>query len=79
MTGDQLEFTDELVKLGVLRFLPSPTEITAITPLFYLPKPGQPGNCRILGDMKRDGQNKAIGKDLVYLNQPDNSITAHVL
>jgi hypothetical protein len=47
MTGDQLEvavqFTDELVKLGVLRLPPSFAAIKAITPLFCLPMPGQPG------------------------------------
>jgi hypothetical protein len=75
MTSEQLDvavqFTDELVKLGVLCLPPSPAEIKAITPLFCLPKPGQPGEWRILGDMKRGGQNEAIGKDPVYLNRPD--------
>ena len=75
MTDEQLEvaiqFTDELVKLGVLRLPPSPAEIKAITPLFCLPKPGQPGEWRVLGDMKLGGQNEAIGKDPVYLNRPD--------
>jgi hypothetical protein len=72
MTGDQLEVaiqcTDELVKLGVLHLSPSPAEIKAIMPLFCLPKPGQPGKWR---NMERGGQNKAIGKDSVYLNRPD--------
>jgi hypothetical protein len=32
-------------------------------PLFCLPKPGQPGQWRVLSDMKRGGQNKCIGVD----------------
>jgi hypothetical protein len=51
MTDDQLEeavqFIDKLVKLGVIRLLPTPAEIKAITPLFFLHKPGQPGQWRI--------------------------------
>jgi hypothetical protein len=59
------------VKLGVLRLPPSPAEIKAITSLFCLPKLGQPGEWRILRDTKRGGQNEAIGKNAVYLNQLD--------
>jgi hypothetical protein len=68
MTDERLEvavqFTDELVKLGMIQLPPSPAQIKAI-------KPGQPGEWRILGDKKRGGQNEAIGQDPVYLNQPD--------
>ena len=47
MTDDQVEvavqFTDELMRLGVLCLPPSPAEIKVITPLLCSPKPGQPG------------------------------------
>jgi hypothetical protein len=56
------EFLDELVSLGT--FIPvAPGEMVANGPLFCLPKPGQPGQWRILSDMKRGGQNAAIGPD----------------
>jgi hypothetical protein len=56
------EFLDELVSLGT--FIPvAPGEMSANGPLFCLPKPGQPGQWCILSDMKRGGQNAAIGPD----------------
>jgi hypothetical protein len=56
------EFLNELVSLDVLKEVP-PGEIVANGPLFCLPKPGQPGQWRILSDMQRGGQNEAIGSD----------------
>jgi hypothetical protein len=56
------EFLDKLVDLGVLAEV-EPGEIVANGPLFCLPKPGQPGQWRILSDMRRGGQNEAIGAD----------------
>jgi hypothetical protein len=56
------EFLDELVSLGVLIKV-APGEMVANVPLFCLPKPGQPGQWRILSDMRRGGQNEAIGAD----------------
>jgi hypothetical protein len=32
-------------------------------PLFCLPKPGQPGQWRVLSDMRRGGQNAVVGSD----------------
>jgi hypothetical protein len=53
-------FLDELVLLGVLIKL-APGEMVANGPFFCLPKPGQPGQWRILSDMRRGGQKEAIG------------------
>jgi hypothetical protein len=38
-------------------------DMVANDPLFCLPKPRQPGQWRILSDMRRGGQNEAIGSD----------------
>jgi hypothetical protein len=54
------DFLDELVSLGALIKV-APGEMVANGPLFCLPKPGQPGQWRILSDMRRGGQNEAIG------------------
>jgi hypothetical protein len=66
MDEDQIciaeEFVDELVALGILVEVPE-GEMVANGPLFCLSKPGQPGQWRILSDMRRGGQNKAIGSD----------------
>jgi hypothetical protein len=56
------EFLIELVDLSVLIEV-RPGEIVANGPLFCLPKPGQPGQWQILSDMRRGGQNEAIGSD----------------
>jgi hypothetical protein len=56
------EFLNELVSLGTLVQVTA-DEIVANGPLFCLPKPGQPGQWRILADMRRGGQNEAIGAD----------------
>jgi hypothetical protein len=56
------ELLDELVGLGVLVDV-QPGEIVANGLLFCLPKPGQPGQWRILSDMRRGGQNEAMGAD----------------
>jgi hypothetical protein len=66
MAGEQIaiaeEFIKELVSLGVLIWV-KPGKMVANGPLFCLPKPGQPGQWRVLSDMKRGGQNKCIGSD----------------
>jgi hypothetical protein len=66
MAGKQVaiaeEFIKELVSLGVLIRV-QPGEMVANGPLFCLPKPGQPGQWRVLSDMKRGGQNECIGSD----------------
>jgi hypothetical protein len=56
------EFLNELVPLGTLVQVTA-DEIVANGPLFCLPKDGQPGQRRILSDMRRGGQNEAIGAD----------------
>jgi len=75
MTEDQqntaIDFMEELIQLGVLE-LAQQGEILTNCPLFILPKPGQPGQWRVLADMKKGGQNEAVGKDPVYLNRPGN-------
>jgi hypothetical protein len=54
MAGEQHtiveEFIKELVDLGVLVKV-APGELVANGPLFCLPKPGQPGQWRVLSDM----------------------------
>jgi hypothetical protein len=66
MTAEQVtiaeEFVEELVSLGVLIRV-QPGEMVTNGPLFCLPKPGQPGQWRILSDMRRGGQNETIGAD----------------
>jgi hypothetical protein len=66
MTAEQVtiaeEFVEELVNLGVLIRV-KPGEMVTNGPLFCLPKPGQPGQWRILSDMRRGGQNETVGAD----------------
>jgi hypothetical protein len=56
------EFVHELVSLGVLVEV-KPGEMVTNGPIFCLPKPGQPGQWRVLSDMRRGGQNAAVGSD----------------
>jgi hypothetical protein len=66
MTDEQLataeEFLQELVALGVLEEVDSDFVLTN-SPIFCLPKPGQPGQWRVLADIKKGSQNEAIGAD----------------
>jgi hypothetical protein len=66
MTGEQIviaeEFINELVELGALEAVPL-GEMVANGPIFCLPKPGQPGQWRVLSDMRLGGQNQAMGPD----------------
>ena len=77
MTSEQREiggeFADELIELGVLDEAPQDDPVVATCPLFVVPKPGQPGQWRVIADCKRGGQNEAIGQGPVYLPQ------AHIL
>jgi hypothetical protein len=74
MTEEQLviatEFVQELVELGVL----VPGSVLTNGPLFVLEKAGQPGQWRVLLDMKSDGQNLVVSNDPVFLNR-----TSHIL
>jgi hypothetical protein len=66
MTDEQLdiaeEFLQELVSLGVLDEVDTAAVLTNF-PIFCLPKPGQPGQWRVLADMQKGLQNEAIGAD----------------
>lgn len=65
------EFADELIELGVLS-LPHPDRpVLATAPVFCIPKAGQPGQWRVLADLKAGGQNSVVGKDPVFLHRPD--------
>jgi hypothetical protein len=67
------EFLNELVSLGTLVQVTA-DEIVASGPLFCLPKDGQPGQWRILSDMRRGGQNEAIGADPASVFPKSSSI-----
>jgi len=63
------EFADELVALHALELAPADDPALANCPLFVVPKPGQPGQWRIIADCKKGGQNESMGPDPVYLTQ----------
>jgi len=73
MTAEQREiageFVDELIAMGIIRLAPDDDPIKANCPLFCVPKPGQPGQWRVIADCKKGGQNEAMGADPVYLPQ----------
>ena len=60
-----VEFTEELIALGVLR--PGNGIVQTTAPLFVVDKPGQPGQFRVIADMLRGGQNLHIGADPTVL------------
>jgi hypothetical protein len=57
------QFVDELISLGVLLEATKKNPLRTNAPLFCLPKPGQPGEWRVLSDMRHGGQNECIGND----------------
>ena len=61
------QFVDELVEINAVGVPPADRPIRTTTPLFCVPKPGQPGEWRVIADMKAGGQNDAVGADPVYL------------
>ena len=65
-----IDFFDELVDLSIVEESASPEGIRATTPLFVLPKDGQPGQWRVIANMKEGGQNDVSVNDPVYLNRP---------
>ena len=71
MTSEQVdiasEFIDELWQIGVFELIPDGVDMKANAPLFAVAKPGQPGQWRIIADMKSGGQNEHIGRDPTHL------------
>ena len=67
-------FVDELLDLGVIWSIEEGMKIVANARLFVVPKDGQPGEWRIIADMKKGGQNECIGADPVFLPR-----SAHIL
>ena len=71
MDADQLrvagEFVDELLALSILIPPPPGVSVLATTPLFCVPKEGQPDQWRVIADMLRGGQNTVVGADPVFL------------
>lgn len=68
------EFVDELLELGALGIPPDDRPVLTNAPLFCVPKPGQPGQWRVIANMLDGGQNSYIANDPVYLNR-----TGHIL
>lgn len=62
-----VQFVDELLDIGALGRLPDERPIKTTTPLFCVPKPGQPGQWRVIANMLDGGQNEVVGTDPVYL------------
>lgn len=60
-------FVDELLNIGALGCLPEEQPIKITMLLFCVPKPGQPGQWRVIANMQVGGQNETVGMDLVYL------------
>jgi hypothetical protein len=58
---------DELLNIGALGHLPEEQPIKITMLLFCVPKPGQPGQWRVIANMQDGGQNETVGMDLVYL------------
>eukprot|EP00957_Ditylum_brightwellii_P116317 8872289-Ditylum_brightwellii.AAC.1 len=65
-------FVDELIDLEALDEVPTGAKLMANEPLKVIPKPGQPGEWRVLSDMRKGGQNDHIAADMVhYPRVPD--------
>jgi hypothetical protein len=64
MTEEQMkivaEFINELQSIGVFEPIPEGYDMKANFPLFVVAKPGQPGQWRIIADMKNCGQNAHV-------------------
>ena len=63
-------FVADLLKIGAFRQLRQGERLWSNAPIFCVPKPGQPGEYRVIADCKKGGQNAHIGGDPVYLNRP---------
>jgi hypothetical protein len=64
-------FLDELTSLGVVKRVAKGRKVECNAALFCVPKAGQPGEWRVIADMKTGGQNAHIGKDPVFLHRPE--------
>ena len=69
------DFLDELILLGVLLPETETDKVVTNAPLFCLPKAGQPGQWRILADMKSGRQNEAIGSDPTVFPRSDGILS----
>jgi hypothetical protein len=74
-TAVAAEFVDELIGLGIIISLPAHQEMKATTPLFTLEKLAQPGEFRVLANMKEGGQNAFVAKDPVHLYNASDILT----
>lgn len=74
MRAAAAEFVDELIDLGVTDQIDEGQRILSNAPLFVVPKPGQEGQWRVIGDALRGGQNSCVGQDPVFLPR-----IAHIL
>ena len=57
-------FVEELISLGVL--VPA-SQLKATAPIFVIPKAGQPGQWRVIANLKEGGQNAYMAPDPVHL------------
>jgi len=71
MTAAAVEFIEELISLKVLE---AAEDVVTTAPMFVIPKEGQPGQWRVIANLKEGGQNEAVASDPVYLNR-----TSHIL
>ena len=62
------EFVDELRDLGILVDPSEDMEVKSNAPLFAIPKSGQPGQFRVICNMKDGLQNDVVSGDPVFLN-----------
>ncbi|MGL4352310.1 MAG: hypothetical protein ACRCT2_17460 [Plesiomonas shigelloides] len=64
------EFMEELIDLAVLHLASESALVVSNAPLFCVPKPGQPGQWRVIANMLTGGQNSVVANDPVFLNRP---------
>jgi hypothetical protein len=74
MTEEQLVIATELVQELVDLVVLVPGFVLTNGPLFVLEKAGQPGQWRVLSDMKSGGQNSVVSNDPVFLNRSSHSL-----
>jgi hypothetical protein len=63
-------FINELWHIGVFELIPDDCEMKVNAPLFAVAKPSQPGQWRIIADMKSGGQNAHIDNDPIGCIHP---------